>query len=103
MATAERPAILQGVQGNCEVRFTYEFKGGHSGYVSGHYSRALGNDADGITGIEVHVDRLRSKLPEGTAVADDGTMKFALGRITPDAETGLIIPLSRKEREERGL
>src|SRR5260221_12848310 len=103
MATAERPAILSRVQGQCEVRFTYEFKGGESGYVSGHFSRALGTEESGITGIEVRVDAVRSKLPAGTAVPDDGLVKFALARITPDRETGLIVPLSRKEREELGI
>lgn len=93
---AERPEILRGVQGHCEVRFTYEFKGGASGYVSGHFSRALGNEADGITGIEVKVGPA-SKLPADVTVPESGLVKFSIGRITPDAGTGLIIPVSKKE------
>lgn len=96
-----QPKILQGVKGHCEVRFTYAFKGGEAGYVSGHFSRTLG--AEAVTGIEVRVDPVRSKIPAGVEVPEDGLIKFALARITPDSATGLIIPLSRKEREELGI
>jgi hypothetical protein len=92
-----KPEILRGVQGHCEVRFTYEFKGGESGYVSGNFSRALGSEEAGITGIEVKVDAVRSKLPAGTEVPADGLVKFAVARITP-GESGLIVPVSKKEQ-----
>jgi len=92
----EKPAILKGVKGHCEVRFTYRFNSGEDGYVSGNFNDFGGNERTGITAIRVKVDPVRSKLPAGTEVPASGLLVFMVDRITP-GESGLIIPVSKKE------
>src|ERR1700677_2939261 len=103
MTTATVPEILRPIKGNCEVRFDYTFKDGETAHVSGHFERFTGSEAAGITGIEVRLDKaymLNHQPAVAKAIEADSRcvlVKFAAARITPDPETGLIIPVSRKE------
>jgi hypothetical protein len=94
MSEAKRPEILRGVNPGVEVRFTYTTKDGASAYVSGRVDRFTGTEADGVTGIAVRLS-VSSRLP-GCNPSD--VVILALARITPDPETGLIVPVSKKER-----
>jgi hypothetical protein len=96
----QRPEIFRGVQGNCEVRFTYTFADGEEGYVSGHVEAFAGHVADDgtrvVTGLKVRVSR-SSRIPDGVTVGEDRVVRFDAGRIKADPETGLIVPISKKE------
>lgn len=91
--TAKRPAILRGVQGRCEVRFTYTTRDGGTAYISGHFERFIGSPESGVEGIKVCLGSA-STLP-GKRAGDVASLK--LDRIHADPETGLIIPVSKKE------
>ena len=94
------PDIFRGVQGHCEVRFTYTFDGGEEGYVSGYFEAFAGHVADDgtrvVTGAKIRVGG-RSKIPASVTVGEDRIIKCAADRIKADPETGLIIPVSKKE------
>lgn len=96
----QRPDMFRGITDNCEVRFTYLFAGGEEGYVSGRFVKFTGRvEDDGtrvVTGIEVKPN-VNSRIPTGSKLTADGTVRCGADRITPDRETGLIVPVSKKE------
>jgi hypothetical protein len=96
----KRPAILRGVQGHCEVRFSCTFPGGEAGYVSGYFDRFTGRTEDDgtrvLSGIWVKPGG-HSDIPGSAVRDDDGNVWCKAGDITGDPETGLIIPVSKKE------
>ena len=94
------PPMFRGVRDNCDVRFTYTFKSGEEGYVSGRFVKFTGRaEEDGtrvVTGIEVKPN-FNSRVPEGAKLTPEGNLRCAADRVTPDSETGLVIPISKKE------
>jgi hypothetical protein len=88
-----KPAVLGGTFVNCDVRFHYETKDGADAYVSGRLEEFLGNEEKGITGIRVRLN-VSARYPGLNAYE---TVACKLDRITPNAETGLIVPVSKKE------
>jgi hypothetical protein len=92
MTKTPLPEILRGVRGTCEVRFHYEADDGTSLYVSGHFEALAGTSRENVTGIKVRLGGA-SSFP-GRA---GDIVRFDLARIKADPETGLIIPVSKKE------
>lgn len=104
MTEIKRPEIFRGVMGNCEVRFAYTFRDGESGRITGHFDSFIVKDGK-VDGIRVRLGStcaaaLRHQAGIAKALEKDRhqpVASFAAGRIEPDAETGLIIPVSKKE------
>jgi hypothetical protein len=96
----KRPAIFRGVQGHCEVRFSCTFPGGETGYVSGYFQRFTARTQDDgtpiLSGIYVKPGN-QSDIPDSAIRDDDANVWCSAADITGDSETGLIIPVSKKE------
>jgi hypothetical protein len=94
------PAIFRGIRDNCDVRFTYTFKNGETGYVSGRFVKFSGRvEDDGtrvVTGIEVKPG-FNSRIPDGARLTPEGNLRCVADRVTADPATGLVIPISKKE------
>jgi len=97
MTQTGKPAILRGVHPGSEVRFTYTFKDGQAGYVSGTFIEAPRRQDGTVTRFRARVG-VNSRIPAGLPLAVGDEPLFDIDRIQADAETGLIIPVSRKER-----
>jgi hypothetical protein len=96
----QRPDIFRGVTDNCEVRFTYTFASGETGYVSGRFVKFTGRvEDDGtrvVTGLEVRPG-VSSRIPDSARLTPEGNVRCGADRITADRETRLIVPISKKE------
>ena len=104
MAT-KLPPMLRGVRKGSEVRFAYTFADGEQGRITGYCVSATTKDGE-ITGLRVQIGSVPAALHRhqpavAKAIAKDSrqpVVSFALARISPAAEPGLIIPVSVRER-----
>lgn len=94
---AQLPQILRGVRNNCAVRFNFTTKDGQEIYISGKFVAFCGDQATNtVTGIKVEIGG--ASITHGRKLAPVSV--FALDRIKADPETGLIVPVSQKERRD---
>jgi hypothetical protein len=104
MTAPERPPVFRGIVKGGGVRFRYTFTDATVGVISGRAVSILTRDG-AVSGLRVQLDATLASDVAQQAVIVEARAKdpvrpvadFALGGIHPDPDTGLIVPVSRRE------